>query len=165
MTEKTQAASPEAVVQPKPPNLCFGCGKANASGMQLDFTRDETTKKVSGDFVLDARYQGAPGIAHGGIVATVLDEALSKVSRFYGVSAVTASLNVEYLKPVRIGQPIHVEAWLERSQGRQFYYVGEIRGADGKVLARANGRFVAVDVQKLLRGGGFEPVNSKENGQ
>lgn len=131
------------------PNLCFGCGPDNAAGMRLDFVRDEAAKKVTGDFALDARYQGAPGIVHGGIVALVLDEALSKVSKFYGVSAVTAALNIEYLRPVRTGEALHVEARNERCEGRQLYHAGEIRDAQGRLLARAHGRFVAIDPEKF----------------
>ena len=135
----------------KPPNVCFGCGEANAAGMHLKFTREEESRRVLGRLQLEERYQGAPGIAHGGIVALVLDEALSKVSRFYDARAVTAELNVEYLKPVRVGEEIHVEAHRERAEGRNFYHVGEIRDAAGRVLARARGRFVVIDPDRFLR--------------
>jgi len=132
------------------PNFCFGCGDANADGMHLPFSRDEEQRKVLGVFRLSDRYQGAPGIAHGGIVALVLDEALSKVSKFSGLSAVTAELNVEYLRPVRIGEELRVEASNERVDGKQLYHTGEIRDAMGRVLARANGRFVAVNAERFL---------------
>jgi uncharacterized protein (TIGR00369 family) len=146
-----------AAAQVKPPNVCFGCGKANDAGMQLEFSHDEERKRVIGKFALGERYQGAPGIVHGGIVALVLDEALSKVSRFYGVRAVTAELNVEYLRPVRVGQEIRVEARQDRSEGRQLYYAGEIQDAKGRVLARARGRFVVVDAERFARVAGLGP--------
>jgi uncharacterized protein (TIGR00369 family) len=146
-------AKPEAVAvaapEVKAPNVCFGCGKANAAGMQLEFVRDEAAKKVIGDFLLDERYQGAPGMAHGGIVAVILDEALSKIAKFYGLVAVTGELNVEYLRPVKINHPIHVEAQNERIDGRQLYHVGEIRDAAGRVLARAKARFVVIDPERF----------------
>jgi len=148
-----QAAAPQA----KLPNYCFGCGKANVAGMQLEFSFDEEQRKVIGKFALGERYQGAPGIVHGGIVALVLDEGLSKVSRFYGVLAVTAELNVEYLRPVRVGQEIHVEARKERSEGSQLYYAGEIRDAKGRLLARARARFVVVDRERFARAAGLGP--------
>jgi uncharacterized protein (TIGR00369 family) len=119
--------------------------------MHLPFSRDEQLRKIVGAFCLGDRYQGAPGIAHGGIVALVLDEALSKVSKFYGVAAVTAELNVEYLRPVRIGEEIRVEAANERVDGQQLYHSGEIRDALGRVLARARGRFVAVNRERFLQ--------------
>ena len=133
-----------------PANFCFGCGDANSGGMHLPFSRDEERRIVFGVFRLGERYQGAPGIAHGGIVALVLDEALGKVSKFCGVSAVTAELNVEYLRPVRIGEEIRVEAANERVEGKQLYHCGEIREGMGRVLARAKGRFVAVNRERFL---------------
>ena len=138
-------------VDASPPNYCFGCGEANAAGMQLPFSRDEAQRKVMGSFRLSDRYQGAPGIAHGGIVALVLDEALSKVSKFSGVSAVTAELNVEYLRPVHIGDEIIVEARNDRVEGSQLYHSGEIRDSMGRVLARAKGRFVAINRERFLQ--------------
>jgi uncharacterized protein (TIGR00369 family) len=134
----------------KPPNFCFGCGAANSAGMHLSFSRDEAQRKVAGTLRLGERYQGAPGIVHGGIVALVLDEALSKVSKFHGVSAVTAELIVEYLRPVHVDEEIFVEAVNERCQGRQLLHAGEIRDTKGRVLARARGRFVAVNAERFL---------------
>jgi len=148
---KSAAGNPSEHPVTKRPNHCFGCGEANSAGMHLSFSRDEALRKVTGAFHLSERYQGAPGIAHGGIVALVLDEALSKVSRFCGVTAVTAELNVEYLRPVRIGEEIRVEAINERVDGKHLYHSGEIRDAMGRVLARAKGRFVVVNVERFLQ--------------
>jgi uncharacterized protein (TIGR00369 family) len=144
--------------QAKPANVCFGCGRANAAGMHLEFSYDEEQRKVMGKFALGERYQGAPGIIHGGIVALVLDEGLSKVSKLYGVRAVTAELNVEYLRPVRVGIEIEVEAHQERSEGRQLYHAGEKRDGKGRVLARARGRFVVVDAESFARVAGSGPT-------
>jgi len=152
-SQEPHAAAPQA----KLPNYCFGCGQANAAGMHLEFSLDEEQRKVTGTFALGERYQGAPGIIHGGIVALVLDEGLSKVSRLYGVLAVTAELNVEYLRPVRVGQEIHFEARKERSDGSHLYYAGEIRDTKGRVLARARARFVVVDAERFARVAGSGP--------
>ncbi|HEV1996144.1 MAG TPA: PaaI family thioesterase, partial [Candidatus Acidoferrum sp.] len=104
-----------------PPNACFGCGDANAAGMHLPFERDAATQRVRGSFRLDARYQGAPGMIHGGIIAVVLDEALGKVCRFADVRAVTAELTIEYLRPIQVDQEIHVEAFqVERKERNLF---------------------------------------------
>ena len=148
MTRKPGAGAADAGT--KRPNFCFGCGEANSAGMHLPFSRDDVQRRVFGAFGLSERYQGAPGIAHGGIVALVLDEALSKVSKFCGVSAVTAELSVEYLRPVRIGEQLLVEARNERVEGRHLYHSGEIRDSMGRVLARAKGRFVAVNAERFL---------------
>ena len=72
--------------------------------MRLVFEQDQARQRIVGRFRLGAEYQGAVGFIHGGIVATVLDEVMSKVSRLSGVRTVTAELNVEYLKPIRVDE-------------------------------------------------------------
>jgi len=66
--------------------------------MKLTFEQDNVNRKIVGRFVLGERSRGRR-IAHGGIIATLLDEAMGKVCRFREVRAVTAELTVEYLKP------------------------------------------------------------------
>jgi uncharacterized protein (TIGR00369 family) len=104
-----------------------------------------------GRFRLGADYQGGLGFIHGGIIATLLDEAMGKLNRFSGVGAVTAKLTIEYLRPVRVDEEITVEAGEVERNGRQLFHRGEIRNASGEVLARGRGRFVAVDFEKYLK--------------
>jgi uncharacterized protein (TIGR00369 family) len=96
-------------LEPNPSNKCFGCGGDNAGGMKLTFEQDNVNRKIVGRFVLGERYQGGGGYAHGGIIATLLDEAMGKVCRFREVRTVTAELTVEYLKPVNVKHEIIVE--------------------------------------------------------
>ncbi len=133
------------LLEPNPTNICFGCGGANARGMKLTFEQDDSTKRIRGAFKLPAEYQGGPGFIHGGIIATVLDEAMGKVSRFRGVRAVTAELVVEYLKPVSVDAPLLIEAYEVEKIGRNLHYVGEIRNQSGDLLARGRGRFVVIE--------------------
>jgi uncharacterized protein (TIGR00369 family) len=129
---------------PNATNACFGCGGANDGGMKLTFEQDNAKRKVMGRFVLGSRYQGGGGMAHGGIIALLLDEAMGKVCRFRDVRAVTAELTVEYLKPINVENEIVVEAFEQEQKGRNLFHVGEIRNAAGDVLARGRGRFVIV---------------------
>ena len=129
-------------LEPNPTNKCFGCGGDNAGGMKLTFEQDNVNRRIVGRFVLGERYQGGGGMAHGGIIATLLDEAMGKVCRFRDVRAVTAELTVEYLKPVSVAQEIIVEGHEAEQKGRNLFLVGEIRNAEGLVLARGRGRFV-----------------------
>jgi len=134
------------MLAPNPENLCFGCGGANDDGMKLTFVQDNERRKIIGRFVLGERYQGGGGMAHGGIIATLLDEAMGKVCRFREVRAVTAQLNVQYLKPVSVHDEIIVEGWEESEQkGRNLFHVGEIRNVAGEVLARGQARFVIIN--------------------
>ena len=129
-------------LEPKETNKCFGCGGANDGGMKLTFEQDNANRKIVGRFVLGERYQGGGGVAHGGIIATLLDEAMGKVCRFRDARAVTAELTVEYLKPIHVQKEIVVEAFEQEQKGRSLFQVAEIRNADGEVLARGRGRFV-----------------------
>jgi uncharacterized protein (TIGR00369 family) len=129
---------------PNPANKCFGCGGDNAGGMKLTFEQDNVNRKIVGRFVLGERYQGGGGFAHGGIIATLLDEAMGKVCRFREVRAVTAELTVEYLKPVNVQNEIVVEGRETDQKGRNLFMTGEIRNEAGEVLARGKGRFVVI---------------------
>ncbi len=137
------------MLEPNPANPCFGCGGANARGMKLAFERDDQARRIVGRFRLGTEYQGGSGFIHGGIIATLLDEAMSKVCRFSDVRAVTAELTVEYLRPVPVDAEIRVEAFEVAHNGRQFFHHGEIRDVVGELLARGRGRFVAVDPAKF----------------
>jgi len=116
--------------------------------MRLAFEFDESSQRVIGHFRLGPEYQGATGFIHGGIIATVLDEVMSKASRFSNVRAVTAELTVEYLRPVRVDEELQVEGFATRRNGRELYHEGEIRNAAGILLARGRGRFVIIDPER-----------------
>jgi uncharacterized protein (TIGR00369 family) len=143
--ESREEKQPATVtLAPNPANHCFGCGGANEEGMRLTFVQDNQRRRIVGRFVLGERYQGGGGMGHGGIIATLLDEAMGKVCRFREVRAVTAELTVEYLKPVKVQEEIIVEGWETEQKGRNLFHVGEIRNAAGDVLARGKGRFVII---------------------
>jgi len=129
---------------PNPANKCFGCGGANDAGMKLTFEQDNAKRKIVGRFILGEAYQGGGGMAHGGIIATLLDEAMGKVCRFREVRAVTAELTVQYLKPVKVDEEIIVEGFETEQKGRNLFLAGEIRNNAGTVLARGSGRFVVI---------------------
>ncbi len=136
-------------IDPNPANHCFGCGGANQRGMQLSFEQDDQRQRIVGKFRLGEDYQGGSGFLHGGIIALLLDEVMSKASRFTGEHAVTADLHVEYKRPIRVNTDIVVEGFVARRDGRQLYHEGEIRNAAGELLARGEGRFVVIDREKF----------------
>ncbi len=144
MGEGAKTLSETITLAPNPVNKCFGCGGDNAGGMKLTFEQDNVNRRIVGRFVLGERYQGGGGIAHGGIIATLLDEAMGKVCRFRAIRAVTAELTVEYLKPVDVMKEIVVEGRETEQKGRNVFMTGEIRNEAGEVLARGRGRFVVI---------------------
>jgi len=131
-------------------NFCFGCGKDNPHGMRLKFTYDEAGKRFVCRFRLSRRYWGPPKHAHGGIIATILDEAMGKVNKIRHVIALTSEMQVRYLKPVPLGQPLIVESRELRVRGREHINVAEIRNGKGDVLATSRGKFIAIDATKMF---------------
>lgn len=140
------------LLPPNPTNGCFVCGGANTQGMQLSFEQDDATQRIRGKFRIGAQYQGARGYLHGGMIATLLDEVMAKVSRFAKEHAVTADLTVEYRKPVPVGDELIVEGWETERNGRMRSREGEIRTASGVVLAKGQAKFVVIDPARFQSG-------------
>src|SRR5215831_7015123 len=115
-------------------NRCFGCGQANDVGLHLEFFRAEDGAVVSFATVPDT-YEGPPGYLHGGIIATLLDEAMSKSVRARGIVAMTRRLEVEYLRPVPSGSPIRIQGRVTQSEGRKHWVEAKILDESGTVLA------------------------------
>ncbi|MBI2816799.1 MAG: PaaI family thioesterase [Acidobacteria bacterium] len=125
-------------------NFCYACGADNPQGMRLKFNVDPEGPVVRATFSMAHRYQGPPNGVHGGIIATLVDEAMGKLSRVDGVVALTAELNVEYLRPVPLGRKIIVEARPAQQRGRSYWRECTIHDANGTLLVRGKGRFVKV---------------------
>src|SRR5271154_1251529 len=148
------------LIEPNPTNVCFGCGGGNARGMKLTFDQDNEARMIRGRFRLGAEYQGAFGIIHGGVIALVLDEVMGKVCRFRGVRAVTAEMNIEYLKPVRVDADVIVEGYEKEMDGRNLHLVGEVKDESGRLLARSRGRFVILGQAQKTEHGAAQPISS-----
>src|ERR1700680_1743847 len=131
-------------------NYCFACGQNNREGMRLKFNYDEERECFVCRFRLSKRYIGPPGHAHGGIIATILDEAMGKVNKLRHVVALTSQITVAYLKPVPLNKPLHVESREVRVRGRQHINMAEILNPKGEVLARSRGLFIAIDPEKMF---------------
>ena len=131
-------------------NFCFACGKNNREGMRLKFTYDEERDCFVCRFRLGKRYTGPPGHSHGGIIATILDEAMGKVNKLRHVVALTSQITVNYLKPVPLNKPLRVESREVRVRGRQHVNMAEILNKKGEVLASSRGLFIAIDPHKMF---------------
>ena len=131
-------------------NYCFACGKNNPDGMQLRFAYDEERDCFVCRFRLGKRYTGPPGHCHGGIIATILDEAMGKVNKLRHVVALTSEITVNYRKPVPLQQPLRVESREVKVKGRKHVNMAEILNEKGEVLARSEGFFIAIDPHKMF---------------
>jgi uncharacterized protein (TIGR00369 family) len=131
-------------------NHCFGCGTNNPDGMRLRFTYDEERKCFICRFRLGKRFTGPPGHCHGGIIATILDEAMGKVNKLRQVIALTSEIKVNYLKPVPLKQPLRVESREVKVEGRKHINMAEILNENDEVLARSEGLFIAIDPERMF---------------
>jgi acyl-coenzyme A thioesterase PaaI-like protein len=130
---------------------CFGCGPANPQGLHLVFTTDINPEctTATAHLQLDRLHEGPPGHIHGGIVATLLDEAMSKLNRPLNVIAMTRHMEIDYLRPAPLFQPLILISRHLSREGRKIFHQAELQLPDGTVLARAKGVFIVVD-EKLL---------------
>lgn len=97
-------------------NKCFACGKDNPIGLKLNFIYDDN--KAIAYYTITENYQGYPGMTHGGIVATILDEVMAKTILKTNIEAVTGEITIKYRKPVPIGKEIKIigEIMLQKSR-------------------------------------------------
>lgn len=124
----------------KQPNsrMCFVCGQQNPIGLKLAFYADLETKQVKADFTVPGKYQGYPGVIHGGIVAAILDETAGRAVMIEGGDdnlMATLRLTIRYRHPTPTETPLTAVGWVERAGGMGVRVAGEIRLADGTVTA------------------------------
>jgi len=131
-------------------NHCFACGPDNPEGMHMKFKFDEKGGRAWCQFRLPLRFQGPPGHAHGGIIATILDEAMGKVNKLRSVIAVTKTMEVEYLKLVPLRKSLIAEGRERSVRGRKHVNVARILNEKGEVLAQSRGLFIAIDPAKMF---------------
>ncbi|MDQ6780674.1 MAG: PaaI family thioesterase [Candidatus Eremiobacteraeota bacterium] len=120
---------------------CFACGPENDQGLQLHFEYGDGTARSH--FLIEPRFAGWTSIVHGGVVATVLDEAMAHAAIAAGVRAVTARLEIRFRKAAPINETLLVEGRVEGRRGRLLSLVAKVSGTDDTVYAEAQGRFVA----------------------
>lgn len=123
--------------------MCFACGEQNERGLHMRFERHEGRAVC---FYTPCAYQqGYPGRMHGGIVATLMDEAMGWA--VYGAAqwGATARLNMRFRKPVPLDKPLRVEAWVTNNRSRLLELRSELRDEAGALLAEADGTFMKLD--------------------
>ena len=130
-------------------STCLGCGPGNPHGHHLQVRRDGD--RVAAEHVFDARHMGAPGVAHGGALATVIDDLYGFLLYVVGELAVTRSLHVEYLAPIRLGIEYHLWAELERREGRMLHLRAQVADPAGRITATSNALFLTVTVDHFVK--------------
>lgn len=144
-----------AAGQPVPQHWsrCFGCGDQSPAGMSMSFTAGEGLD-VWGRLEVAPRYQGGPGVIHGGILSTAFDEALGMVCRsIVDGPVVTGHLEIDFARPIPLGSVLEFHARIDGSIRRKVYASAEARIVEGPtadpdvVVATSRGLFLTVTAE------------------
>ncbi|MEO3975656.1 PaaI family thioesterase [Streptomyces sp. CAU 1734] len=140
---------------------CFGCGVGQPHGLHLQ-ARAGDGVSITAEFTVKPAHQGAPGLAHGGVLATALDETLGSLNWLLRVIAVTGRLETDFLRPVPVDTVLFLRAEVTAVAGRKIFStaVGRIGGPDGPVAVRARGLFIEVKVEHFIDNGRPEEIRS-----
>lgn len=132
---------------------CFACGARNPYGLRLVY-RLEGGQVVT-EFTADERYQGFPGVLHGGILATLLDETLERLGTLEGRWMMTGRLDVRYRAAAPVGRALRISARAVSSRQRALLAAAVVCLADDPthVYAEAEGTFLPLppDVERQVR--------------
>ena len=135
-------------VEPQHDPACWGCGD-NPHGIRLPPPLEEGATEYEAYFRFDERHQGGPGLVHGGLVGSALDEACGLLATWYRFPTVTARIFVRYRRPVVINTELLARAWVESERGRRIHVQAElVDGSD--VLAEAKAAFLHVPLEHFL---------------
>lgn len=125
------------IKQPNADN-CFVCGRHNSNGLGMAFY-DNGIDSVTSRVTLDKRFEGYPGIVHGGILASILDEAVGRVAMAgdHHHFMMTVNMKVQYRLPTPIDTPLEIQAKAIRMRGRLGKAQGQILLPSGQVACEA----------------------------
>jgi acyl-coenzyme A thioesterase PaaI-like protein len=134
---------------------CFGCGADNE--ICLGIVPEYVDGKVIADLEFHPRFEGGPGLVHGGAIAAFFDDLIGYVPMTHMRPAVTANLCVNYRKPIPLGVTIRGEAWMTASDGRKLWCEAVGYAADGTVIVEVTSLFLEVSAEHFTHAlGGAE---------
>ena len=120
---------------------CVVCGARNPRGLRVQFCV-VADGSVEATFPCRKDLEGYPHILHGGVIASLLDGAMTNCLFAHGITAVTAELTIRYHTPVAIDQPVTIRAWLDHSAHGYHRLTANLR-QNGRVAATARAKFVS----------------------
>jgi uncharacterized protein (TIGR00369 family) len=122
---------------------CFVCGGNNPAGLHLTFQLQEG--KVFSEFIPHKIYQGYKDIVHGGLISTILDEAMVKVALMQGMPVVTAEMTVRFRNPLLCGEKVTVEAAILRMNRKIIEATALVKKTDETVIAEGTAKLLRQD--------------------
>jgi uncharacterized protein (TIGR00369 family) len=115
--------------------FCFGCGKDNPIGLKLKPRQEGDGARC--EFVASEHHQGWPGMVHGGVINTMLDEVMAYAAAYRGLHCATARMEVHFREGTPVGQTLHISARVAEVHARTIEVEGQIRDSDGTLLAES----------------------------
>ena len=126
---------------------CYVCGKKNPVGLAVSFTVDKDARTIRAAFIPADAHQGYAGIVHGGVLSSLLDEAMAKLAFSLGIPAVTAEMTVKFKAPAAPGEELTVSGRL--TQETRKLIQAEARIERGPVvIAEATGKLLRTSAPK-----------------
>ncbi|HTU00326.1 MAG TPA: PaaI family thioesterase [Candidatus Sulfotelmatobacter sp.] len=122
---------------------CVVCGSTNGRGLRVPY-RALSDGSVEAEFACDESLEGYPHLLHGGVIASLLDGAMTNCLFAHGITAVTAELSIRYRDPVPTEQPVTVRARIQRSAHGCHFLTAEVR-RHGRAAVIAHGKFLSRD--------------------
>jgi uncharacterized protein (TIGR00369 family) len=124
-------------------HYCFVCGEENPSGLHLKFLLKGD--KIFAEFTPQKIHQGYKDITHGGIISTLLDEAMVKAALMQGIAAVTAEISIRFRSPLLTGEKAMVEALIEKDNKRIIETSAVVKKSDGTIIAEGRAKLLRQD--------------------
>lgn len=130
---------------------CFGCGELHPTGLHL-VAHVGIGADITAEFTVTENHQGAPGLAHGGLLSCAFDEALGKLMWLVRQPAVTGKLETSFLAPVPVGTTLFIQAEIAGQVGRKIYCraEGRIGSDEGQLAVEAAAIFVIVPMEHFV---------------
>lgn len=130
---------------------CYGCGASHPAGLHLVAYSGEGMT-INAKFTVTEMHQGAPGLAHGGLLSCAFDEALGKLMWLIREPAVTGKLETVFLLPVQVGKTLFIKAEIFGQDGRKVYCraEGRIDSEDGPIAVEAAAIYITVPLEHFV---------------
>jgi uncharacterized protein (TIGR00369 family) len=119
---------------------CFVCGMENEGGLRIEWKVDGLV--MTAEYVPERKYQGWKGILHGGIIATLLDETMTRLAGVVCGFSVTAEMNVRFVAPAKIGEVLKIRGEIVGQSRKVVEMKASIHDAAGKLVAHSSGKAI-----------------------
>lgn len=131
---------------------CLVCGRSNPHGLKLDLQVDESTGIVHTTFSPNEHHIGFEGVVHGGLIATVVDEAMVWAATWAGRRfCLCGEMTIRFREPARVRETLRVEASVDVKRSKLITTSSRVVNAAGKLVAQASGKYVPISAEEHVR--------------